>query len=55
MSLYKCSSRLWSLVVFPRLEAVVFSCDRFCTLRIEPLWRMFFARFIRGRNKNIYT
>ena len=30
------------------------SFDSLCTLRFEPLWRMFFARFI-GRYKKIHT
>ena len=36
-------------------ETVAFSFDSFCTLRIEPLWRMAFARLIRRRNKMIHA
>ena len=51
MGLYKLSSRWWSLVVFPFFEVVVFSFDSLCTLRIEPLWIMFFARFTGRRSE----
>ena len=46
---------MWSLVKFVFFKVMLFSFDSPNTLIIEPLWRIFLARFIRRRNKKSHT
>ena len=40
--------------MLPCFEVVAFRFDSFCTLRIESLWRMLFARFMGRGSKKIH-